>query len=832
MSNNASENRPSVNNGNNNCNPTSTDTSPTTNTRPPGPPLASLALQLTRQEWTKLSQQDEDKNALETEDLEVLVERVTALLLIRIVACVAKPGMFPDLSTSMICLTSIQRKRTLWPVSNQVIQQLAVYVKRMLSGYKNVPYHNRQHAYHVILSVNKLLDMMACCFSNIDQVLSNNKPAGSAAATPKKFRPPPSYGLRNEPLAMFAVIFAALIHDVEHQGIPNRQLAAENDRLAVLYNDQSIAENWSLYIAFSELLQDEFVELRQVLFGSDLDSPAHAEQYHNFRKMVINMVLSTDIASPERTQVGKSKWKEAFGDPHETVEAKLMLRRNNINTSIRRLSNYSNCSAHSDSSVGIIVGSNFGGSSSNLNYASSDANTDPSNRSSGNHHHNNLQGRYVPRRMTQESAVSDMTNTIGRRSSGESEADVVGFDEYNDGGPYQNNHHNNNNNNNGASLYYNGDGGFGSLDEVDQDSITPENSQTGDTGVNGGGNNNNAGSATTPTTRTDEDGHFQCSPTPGDCAGRDQSPSEVQEKQHDAVVVENDNQQEQQQPLQDSGTPVTTSASDPHLGSGGGADSTLNLVVKSHHPRYSSSAGNENIGADDKNRPTPSSSSSLNQFLSRSHHRFESRMHRASITGASAAANSSKQYRQRLGILRTVDLGGETLQTYSRHDRDRMSSQATIVFSVTDTELDEPDELKMTVVMETMLAAADVAHNLQSWSHMLTWSKRLYFELRYAHVTGRGADVSAQWFENQIGFLESYVLPLARRLEDTGVFGDETTLPGVQFSQLVEALRDEWIAKGYEFSQELIDEAARHFPLGGGSSNNSSGSAGSHKKAK
>ena len=30
--------------------------------------------------------------------------------------------------------------------------------------------------------------------------------------------PPPSFGLRNDPVVLFALAFAALIHDVEHQG--------------------------------------------------------------------------------------------------------------------------------------------------------------------------------------------------------------------------------------------------------------------------------------------------------------------------------------------------------------------------------------------------------------------------------------------------------------------------------------------------------------------------------------------------------------------------------------------------------------------------------------
>lgn len=678
--------------------------------------MVPVALKLTRQEWAKLSLDENGCEISAATDLDVLVEHVTALLLIRIVACVATPGMFPDMSTSMICVTCMGRTGTSWPkqVSDKVVQQLAVFVRRMLSGYKNVQYHNFQHAYHVVLSVNKLLDMMACCYTNLDE----------SEVAPRKFRPPPSFGLRNEPLAMFALVFAALIHDVEHQGIPNRQLAAENDRLAVLYNDQSIAENWSLYIAFSEFLQDEFVDLRMVLFGPDLESSSHAEEYHNFRKMVINMVLSTDIASPERTQVGKSKWKEAFGDTHEAVEAKLLLRSNS-----NRFSTYSYDS--NESSVGVVA--------VHQNSASSDFS------SSNRNNNNSVQGRQV-RRLGQESTVSDVTNSVGRRGSGETTLDEL------------------------EEFEQNNSSAFACVDEVDNDSVTPENSRSGD-----------------------DDGAPLIQLTRDGKAG-------VDSLEHHFKATKRLSQSSNLAPTSD------------HL------SMYLSVSASSDHPRLTGKV-------DDKSTPA------LNQFLSKSHHRFESRMHR------SATANSSKHYRQRLGILRTVDLGGETLQTYSRHDRGYTSSQSTIAYSVADAEMDEPDELKMTVVMETLMAAADVAHNLQSWSHLLAWSKRLYFELRHAHVIGRGADVSENWFENQIGFLESYVLPLARRLEDTGVFGDEGTLPGFHFAQRVEELRDEWISKGDEFSQELIKEAAQRYPIGnsgGGtnSSNNSSGSCGSSSSKK
>ena len=93
---------------------------------------------------------------------------------------------------------------------------------------------------------------------------------------------------------------------------------------------------------------------------------------------------------------------------------------------------------------------------------------------------------------------------------------------------------------------------------------------------------------------------------------------------------------------------------------------------------------------------------------------------------------------------------------------------------------------------------------------MVKFSNRLYLELRKAYVAKRGADPQPKWFENQIGFLESYLLPLAHKLEDTGVFGEEV---GEMFALTVEANRDKWLTHGFEVSQKIIEKGAKDFSL-------------------
>jgi hypothetical protein len=258
-----------------------------------------MALAITAQDWTSLGLGD-DPTVAPSDDLELTVDRVTALLLIRIVAIHAPKGKYQDLSTTTICRTSLMAGKP-WadPISDAVIQELREYVHRIIKRYQENPYHNRQHAYHVTISANKLLDLALN-----SEIHANEKSK------------PRMYGLRTDTLMHLLLIFASLVHDVEHRGIPNRQLAMEDDELAILYNDQSIAENRSLTIAFRELLKKDFENLRKAMFVSD-------EEYRRFRKTGTNIVLQTDIASPERTQIRKSKWKEAFGEEYESMEARV-----------------------------------------------------------------------------------------------------------------------------------------------------------------------------------------------------------------------------------------------------------------------------------------------------------------------------------------------------------------------------------------------------------------------------------------------------------------------------------------------------------------------------
>ncbi|KDR13577.1 cAMP-specific 3',5'-cyclic phosphodiesterase, partial [Zootermopsis nevadensis] len=120
---------------------------------------------------------------------------------------------------------------------------------------KDNPFHNSMHAADVTQSTHVLL----------------NTPALESVFTP---------------LEITAALFAATIHDVDHPGLTNQFLINSSSELALMYNDESVLENHHLAVAF-KLLQNE---------GCDIFVNLGKKQRQTLRKMVIDMVLSTDMS--------------------------------------------------------------------------------------------------------------------------------------------------------------------------------------------------------------------------------------------------------------------------------------------------------------------------------------------------------------------------------------------------------------------------------------------------------------------------------------------------------------------------------------------------------
>jgi len=132
---------------------------------------------------------------------------------------------------------------------------LISYLLTLEDHYQQVPYHNKAHGADVCQSMHVLLNASA-----LDGVFTE--------------------------LEIMSAIFASAIHDVDHPGVTNQFLINTKSDLAIMYNDESVLENHHLAVAFKLLQAEE----------RNIFSHLTAKQIKTLRKMVIDMVLATDMS--------------------------------------------------------------------------------------------------------------------------------------------------------------------------------------------------------------------------------------------------------------------------------------------------------------------------------------------------------------------------------------------------------------------------------------------------------------------------------------------------------------------------------------------------------
>jgi hypothetical protein len=114
-----------------------------------------------------------------------------------------------------------------------------------------------------------------------------------------------THGLTSDPLVLLAIVWSALIHDCDHRGVSNGQLATEEPRMAHIYHNKSIAEQNSLDVCWDLLMKHDFMDLRQAMFTD-------REDMLRFRQVLVNIVLATDIFDKELNDLRKQRWQKAF----------------------------------------------------------------------------------------------------------------------------------------------------------------------------------------------------------------------------------------------------------------------------------------------------------------------------------------------------------------------------------------------------------------------------------------------------------------------------------------------------------------------------------------
>lgn len=102
----------------------------------------------------------------------------------------------------------------------------ASFLESVEKGYNDSPYHNATHAADVLHMAWSILSK-----GQLSSYLDNQ-------------------------IAQLAMIYSAIVHDLEHRGVNNDYLVRTQDPLAVLYNDQSPLENHHLAVSFKRLYRD------------------------------------------------------------------------------------------------------------------------------------------------------------------------------------------------------------------------------------------------------------------------------------------------------------------------------------------------------------------------------------------------------------------------------------------------------------------------------------------------------------------------------------------------------------------------------------------------
>lgn len=77
-------------------------------------------------------------------------------------------------------------------------------------------------------------------------------------------------------------------------------------------------------------------------------------------------------------------------------------------------------------------------------------------------------------------------------------------------------------------------------------------------------------------------------------------------------------------------------------------------------------------------------------------------------------------------------------------------------------------------------------------------------ELFKAYKEGRSeADPSLGWYQGEMGFFDFYIIPLAKKLKDCGIFGVSSD----EYLNYAQRNRAEWELKGRDIVAEMTEKA-------------------------
>lgn len=93
---------------------------------------------------------------------------------------------------------------------------------------------------------------------------------------------------------------------------------------------------------------------------------------------------------------------------------------------------------------------------------------------------------------------------------------------------------------------------------------------------------------------------------------------------------------------------------------------------------------------------------------------------------------------------------------------------------------------------------------VQHWIIYIKWNERFFLECYASYKAGRAEkDPSIDWYEGEKGFFDFYIIPLAKKLKECGVFG----VSSAEYLRYAELNRKEWEARGREIVAGFVQKA-------------------------
>eukprot|EP00934_Nitzschia_sp_Nitz4_P009323 Nitzschia sp. Nitz4//scaffold136_size62208//4385//8376//NITZ4_006361-RA/size62208-augustus-gene-0.5-mRNA-1//-1//CDS//3329535597//9313//frame0 len=184
-------------------------------------------------------------------------------------------------------------------IDEAVMDQLHSLCANISACYNENWFHNFEHASHVTMSVVKLLSRIVAPTETTENEIALHDH---------------TYGITSDPLTQFACAFAAMIHDVNHVGVPNAQLVKEGARIVSVFGDRSVAEQNSVVVAWDLFMSKEYDLLRSTVCANDTE-------LLRFRQLVVNSVMATDIVDKDLKNLRNNRWEKAFNDTEATEDS-------------------------------------------------------------------------------------------------------------------------------------------------------------------------------------------------------------------------------------------------------------------------------------------------------------------------------------------------------------------------------------------------------------------------------------------------------------------------------------------------------------------------------